>query len=103
MRLSELDPMIEGTVQHGKIYFDCPHPGCNHKVMVLIGNEPYHTEKIETDARGKKHKINRWQASGEFPETLTLTPSIDLIEADDEGNKIRTLCWHGHISNGNVT
>lgn len=43
-----------------------------------------------------------WQSSGSFPDSLTLNPSIDLIEANAAGQKVRTICWHGWIKNGDV-
>jgi cell division transport system permease protein len=43
------------------------------------------------------------QAKRFSTETVTLAPSVDIIEADAEGNKIRTLCWHGWVQNGTVT
>jgi hypothetical protein len=105
MRLRDLDPHLNGTVSDGVLSFNCPHPGCEHSVRVSISSAPYH----ERPPRGtmemmqKNGMVKVWQASGEFPDSLSLAPSIDIIEADAHGNKIRTLCWHGFVTNGDVT
>lgn len=101
-RLRDLDPELFGAVEEGKLYLDCPFPACErgHRVCVMVSSKPYHERPSEHDP---KRVVKVWQASGEFPDTLTLTPSVDLIEADENGKKIRTLCWHGHITNGAVT
>lgn len=107
-RLADLDPVLKGTVEDGFLRFDCPHPGCTHQVGVYISAAPFHTRELREHERvfenpaGPIPKVKVWQASGEFPDTLTLQPSIDLIEADEDGNKIRTLCWHGFITDGEI-
>ncbi len=95
MRLADLDPQLKGTISDGAIIFDCPFPACNrsHRVRVAISAQPYH------ESNGMKY----WQASGSFPDSLTLNPSIDLVELNAQGQKVRTLCWHGWIKNGDVT
>jgi hypothetical protein len=100
MRLRDLNPTLVGAVDRGKLYFDCPHPGCTHTICVLISSAPYH-ERPSDHPGQKPSKV--WQASGVFPDTLTLAPSIDLTEEDENGKKIRTVCWHGHIRNGEIT
>lgn len=100
MKLADLHPELVGSVERGKLYFDCPHPGCAHTVCVLISKQPYHEEPSE---HPDQKPVKIWQASGEFPDSLTLSPSIDLVEVDEAGNKIRTICWHGHIQNGAIT
>jgi hypothetical protein len=109
-RLADLDPVLKGTVEDGFLRFDCPHPGCSHQVGVHISSAPYHKRPLRPNemgwvdhpSRGAPPIVKVWQASGEFPDSLTLRPSIDIIEADEEGNKIRTLCWHGFITNGAI-
>lgn len=64
----------------------------------MISDQPYHEEPGKD---GKPVKV--WQASGEFPDTLSLSPSVDIVELNEQGEKIRTLCWHGHVTNGDAT
>lgn len=107
MRLSDLNPEIDGTQGAIRVLVhDCPV--CRtHKVRTPISEQPYHEESYSPKAfwgNGTERKRKIWQASGEFPETLTLSPSIDLVEIDpNTGAKVRTLCWHGFIANGEVT
>lgn len=106
MRLTELEAELTGTVADGYLLFLCPHPGCTHMIRVPISSAPFH-ERDPRDATdypvSRTGKVKVWQATGEFPETLTLSPSVDIIEANEKGEKIRTLCWHGHIQNGGTT
>jgi hypothetical protein len=99
-RLADLEPGISGTVADGIIFFDCPvcEGAAAHRVGVLISAQPFHERPRK---EGELYKV--WQASGAFPDSLTLSPSIDLVEVDENGNKIRTRCWHGFIQNGDVT
>lgn len=106
MRLSELDPRLHGTVRKGVLIHDCPV--CrDHKVRTPISAQPFHEEhyspkRFWKDGTEWTKKI--WQASGAFPDTLTLAPSINIVEVNLEtGAAIKTLCWHGHIQNGEVT
>lgn len=74
MRLSSLDPKLS---DNKVLRFDCPkcsQPGINNCHAVRVPLEGSH-----------------WTYSGEFPETLTVMPSIDIG------------CWHGFISNGDVS
>lgn len=77
MRLSELDPKLAD----GFLRFDCP--------VCSLAND-CHAIRVPlapaVDSRGQS-----WQHTGEFPETLTLKPSINAG------------CWHGYITNGEVT
>jgi hypothetical protein len=92
--------MLKGTIEDGVVWLDCPHPGCEHRLALRVTTgAPHWIQRPESP--GRKEYV--WQASGSFPETLTLAPSVDVIEADAQGNKIRTRCWHGFITNGEVT
>lgn len=83
MRLADLHPELKGTVQDGTLYFDCPicrSDDISHRVGVKIGTaQAPHT----------------WKASGTYPDSLTLEPSIAV-----QG---RIECWHGFIRNGEIT
>lgn len=105
MRLTELDAELSGTLADGYLWFMCPFPGCSHGIRLPISSAPFH----ERDPRGehdypraRNGKVKVWQASGEFPESLTIQPSVDICEMNEAGEKIRTICWHGHITNGAI-
>lgn len=92
VKLSDLNPRLKGSLADGVVIFDCPHPGCDHQVRVCVSAGPSFELTVKI-----------WQASGEFPDTLTLTPSIDIVEKDEKGKVIGTRCWHGHVTNGAIT
>lgn len=76
VRLSDLDPKLAG----GFLRFDCPACSLNgnaHGIRVPL--------LPQIDRFGQS-----WGHSGEFPDSLTLTPSIDAG------------CLHGHIVNGEI-
>lgn len=104
MRLTNLEPCIHGTVADGIMDFLCPFPKSDdhprHRIRIAISAAPYHERdpRDANDAMQKNGKVRVWQASGEFPESLTLQPSVNVV--DDKGV---TLCWHGHITAGAVT
>jgi hypothetical protein len=105
MMLRDLRPELVGTIADGVLYFDCPFPACQqsphgpHSVRVAISAAPFHERQPRPTEHGNKDgKVKVWQASGVFPDTLTLAPSVNLV--DDEG---QTICWHGFITNGAVT
>lgn len=75
MRLSDLNPKLSDS---RILRFDCPT--CrDHGIRIPI-----------TGADPNKNGFV-WAAEGEFPDTVTLTPSVDAG------------CWHGFICNGEVT
>ncbi|MCU1384990.1 MAG: hypothetical protein JWL71_3687 [Acidobacteria bacterium] len=92
LRLSALNPALH---DNGFLSFDCPvgHP---HRITIPISPE--------ADPRP-------WAQTGEFPDSLSLTPSVlahtaapnnpDLLGAEYDA---ASLCgWHGFITNGEVT
>lgn len=99
LRLSELKPVL---FENGTLEFDCPagHP---HRVFARIGE-------------------GAWTAEGEFPDTLTLRPSIlaytgspydsinpltgapfDETLLGEDYERAAKCGWHGFITNGEVT
>lgn len=72
MRLSELSPKLVADI----LVFDCPCGNCGGRVRVPL------TPLIENG--------RSWQHSGEFLDSLSLTPSVNAG------------CWHGHITNGEI-
>jgi hypothetical protein len=80
MRLTDLNPKLEGSYTNGVLRLDCPLRHA-HKIRVPLGD-------------------GRWNATGRYPETLTVRPSINCDKLDKDG---KFLCgWHGHITNGDV-
>lgn len=73
-RLADLNPKLTGTLDDGILVFDCPLPGHTHRHNVALGP-------------------GEWTATGGFPDTLTLWPSIDASAVG---------CWHGWITDGDV-
>jgi hypothetical protein len=84
------------------ILFDCPKCGGTvHQVRVVISAEAYH-ERDPVAGEHSDKKVKVWQASGHFPDAFTLVPSVNIVKKDGAGNWI-TDCWHGFITNGEVT
>jgi hypothetical protein len=70
MRLTDLDPKLTALT----LRFDCPAcslAGKSHGIRIPVAG-------------------SHWTVSGEFPDSLTVLPSID------------SGCWHGFITNGEV-
>lgn len=92
MRLTDLEPKLVGTVERGVLTFFCPYPGHGHKLRVPLTGGP----------AGEIDGVRHWHAEGTFPDTLTLTPSIDA----DGPSRRRKLnpgpCWHGFVTDGEV-
>jgi hypothetical protein len=106
VRLRDLNPELSGTVRKGVLTHDCPV--CKtHRVRTPISNQPFHEESYSPKKfweNGAEMTRKIWHATGVFPDTLTLSPSINLVEVDPStGQAIRTLCWHGFIQNGAIT
>lgn len=90
MRLSDLKPEL----RDGVLCFDCPLGHTAHRLM-------FH--------------IQRWSPTGVFPDSLTLTPSIQVyggVPNDEslsdgqhkaEYDAAAACNWHGFITNGEVT
>lgn len=109
MRLSELHAEMTGTLEDGAVWHDCPvcKGDASHRVRTPVTRQPFHELSYDPPqhwGNGTERKRKFWQATGEFPETLTLSPSINIVEVDEEtGAVLGTRCWHGHIQNGAVT
>ena len=90
MRLRD-DPLAElkGVAdEHGRfdaLRFTCPLDGC----LILVRftrDRPFF--KLDEDT-------GVWHADGEFPDTFTLTPSVDVKQFKGGPSH-----WHGHVTNG---
>lgn len=81
MRLADLHPKLAG----GFLGFDCPYPGHTHRQRVPVSR----------DHGSYRAEAPVWFMTGEFPDSLTLSPSIN---ADTPTYP----CWHGHIVNGEI-
>jgi len=68
MKFSDLNPRM---AEHNVLTMDCPC-GQGHRIAVPL-DDP------------------RWKASGSFPDSFSVTPSIDAG------------CWHGNITNGEIS
>lgn len=89
-KLRDLNAKMDG----GVLCFDCPmgHP---HSICVPIACAEY----------------KGWSATGEFPDTLSLTPSIlahtghphDADLTGDAHESASRCGWHGFVKNGDVT
>jgi hypothetical protein len=87
MKLTDLNPKFSGTNEEGWLRFDCPL-GHAHKIRVPVGR--YGT------ARG-------WEATGVFPHSISLTPSIHAIQAEPNRPTDERDCgWHGFVTNGEI-
>lgn len=77
MKLKELNPKLS---DNGILRFDCPScslKGDAHGIRVPLAPA--------VDQHGQS-----WNHTGQFPDTLTLTPSVDAG------------CWHGWIRSGEI-
>jgi hypothetical protein len=94
-KLTELDARLIEDV----LVFDCPCDRCKD----IRDNPEAERNKMLCDARIRipiTPRSNGWtRVSGEFPETLTLAPSIRI---GDPSQDKRGGCegWHGHLING---
>lgn len=107
MKLAELDPDLfrfeerDGSTYLHKVQtvaeahgvdFECPK--CRgHHVMVTFRDRgvPDHLGTRSSDGTP-----TRWAASGAGVNDLTLSPSVDCTPSNPN-------CWHGFITNGEVT
>lgn len=86
MRLADLNPKLSGSLDAGTLRFDCPIPEHGHKIRVPLGT-------------------SYWRASGEFPDGLTVIPSINAANLTLSANvaALDGCRWHGNITNGDVS
>jgi hypothetical protein len=91
VRLRDLHPTLKGSRTFGVLSFDCPS-GKPHKIRVHVHSAPY------AEINGVKY----WQVNGEFPDTLTVSPSINEQHIDLATGEVKYQCWHGTISGGDV-
>lgn len=112
MRLADLDPVLKGSTSDGYLHFDCPACAGAHQVGVRISSASFHTRPPRPGGANGEYPdrdglVKVWQASGDFPDSLTLTPSINIVRPirDDAGTITgwETDCWHGHVTNGAIT
>lgn len=80
------------TIQGAQaLWMYCPC-GEGHHILVPFADRQLPPEFGPMARDGKSHP--RWQVSGDSLENLTLTPSVDVGT---------TSCWHGYITNGEVS
>jgi hypothetical protein len=106
MKLTELDPhwTCDALGRHGQgLSFKCPIHR-DHRLAVAFANPVDGAERMKASGSSQYY----WQRAGETWETLTLGPSINAsgnkadVSMEHEGH-IQTPCWHGFITNGEVT
>lgn len=94
-KLTDLDPRFEG----GFLVFDCPCGRCQD----IRENPDAERNKLFCDGRIRIPILpqpNGWtRAGGEFPETLSLTPSI-LIGHPSSNSNGGCEGWHGYLTDG---
>lgn len=97
MKLIDLDPRwCSSAGRHGMgLTFLCPVHR-DHRLGVQFANPIDGGEPMRDGQR------YLWQRSGETLETLTLGPSIDASGHQCGTDDIKTPCWHGFITNGEV-
>lgn len=99
MRLVDLEPRWLGGTYSGPsrfgcgITFECPVHR-THRLGVKFANPLDGGDPLPDEVGA-----HRWQRTGETFETLTLSPSIDASATTQYGGP----CWHGFITNGEVT
>lgn len=97
MKLLNLNPSWEhwsGREGRIGINFDCPVHKKTHRVHVHFANP--------LDGEKPVERNHLWTRTGDSFDTLTLTPSVDYTKYDN--GTVRDLsCWHGFVSNGEVT
>lgn len=94
---------LDTPPRRGGISFDCPiHTkkcSCcgqnvkgSHRLVVFFKNP--------VDGLPPQVTNYLWSRVGDDFETLSLSPSIDASQHVDK--ETNTVCWHGHISNGEI-
>jgi hypothetical protein len=97
MRLIDLDPRLKGTLEDGVLLFLCPLGG-----DCPFG--PFHTLRVRVGrtAGQQPDGTYRWAATGAYPDTLSLSPSINEYEVEPDTNRVVRQGWHGFIRHGEV-
>lgn len=96
MKLTDLNPRwsywshLPGRIG---VNFDCPVHR-NHRVYVPFANP--------LDDGLPEVRRHLWTRTGDTFETLSLSPSVDYTKYDNGATRDPT-CWHGHVTNGEVT
>lgn len=75
------------------VMFRCPVCAGGHQVMVAFKNRGVLDHQ---GTHAKDGRPTRWEVSGTSLADLTLKPSVDCTPSDPN-------CWHGFITNGEVT
>lgn len=80
--------------------------GRPHMVLVSFSN-PRGCDPAPVDA-GSRNRVgdpSRWGMTGSGLHDLTLTPSIDVGDevVEPDGSKVNRSCWHGYVTNGEVS
>jgi hypothetical protein len=100
MRLVDLDPRLSGTLEDGVLRFACPLGAA----CPFSKGKAFHTLVVRVGKVAGPSPTGHyiWQAEGRYPDTLTLSPSINEYEADATSGKVYRQGWHGFIRHGDV-
>jgi hypothetical protein len=97
-RLRDLEPKLAG----GYLRFLCPLG----RACPLNAGGGWHSVRVAVAPHPGVHE-SVWTMRGEFPDSLTLSPSINEYteKLDAAGNPLRPVQvdvqgWHGHVTNG---
>lgn len=85
--LAALDPKLTAE---GILTFDCPACTPGLPTSKVTDNSEQHRLRIPLKPAKNNQRGYSWDHSGEFPLTITLTPSVDAG------------CWHGFVTGGQV-
>lgn len=90
MRLTDLNPRLDGQF----LILDCPCGKCGSGLRLPVGAEQSHSAAAPV-----------WKMIGDFPDTISLHPSILVYpwrDAKLKGNEHFCQGWHGFIVNGEM-
>lgn len=90
----------DGSGRHGMgVTFRCPVHGDGHRIAVWFAN-PLDGGPPLPPGPADNTEGRRWQREGNAWETLTLTPSIHVLDVAEDGT--RTTHWHGWVRAGEI-
>ena len=94
MRFTDLHPVLFGTLDKGRIEFDCPkHVGTGCRVAFRCARA-----SSESNVQGGPPV---WGVAGEWP-NISLSSSLNFSARTRDGTPTGDPCWHGCIVNGQV-
>lgn len=86
-------PEVDRLAEAQGVEFDCPKCANGHRIAVAFAGRGVLDHQA---SRAKDGRPTRWAVSGTGFADLSLSPSVDCTRSDPN-------CWHGFITNGEVT